>query len=202
MRRWSCETVKVLGLFGWLLKRDCRPAASVVTVKLWRSNVSILVKCCHLLMVTENCSREHERFFSFRLFDISAKIHKYKTFLCRFYEDTGRARDMSQTGLYPYISICLKLWRWCIWRSEECLNSHYFVLECREKWKQCVWCHRCNSHQHSTAENSQTAIFCSVWLTEVFLCGQQRQHWIKWFGFESKGNVELLHPKINTMKKI
>lgn len=44
-------------------------------------------------------------FFPFRLFDISAKTRPDKTFLCRFSDHTGGARDVTQTGLFPCNSI-------------------------------------------------------------------------------------------------
>lgn len=88
--------------------------------------------------------------------------------------------------------------------SVECLNySHYFVPEGKQRNENGVWWrHRCNS-QHSTAENSQSAFFSPVWVTEVFVCfGQQCQHWHKWFHFRSQEYVDLLCAKINTFKEI
>lgn len=48
--------------------------------------------------------------------------------------------------------------------SVERLNySHYFVPGGKQRNENRVWwCHRCNSHQHSTAENSQSAFFGPV----------------------------------------
>lgn len=113
---------------------------------------------------------------------------------CRYLDHTGWVRDMRWFRLYrfPIVHIfevlkmvCLELDAY----SRECLiYSHYFVPECKQRNENRVcWCHRCNSHQHSTAENSQSAFFCPAWLTEGFVCfAQWRQNWLKWFHISQK----------------
>lgn len=118
----------------------------------------------------------------------------------------GQRYDVIQTGSLLHMFEVLELvYLELDAYSVECLNySHYFVPEGKQRNENCVWwCHRCNSHQHSMAENSQSAFFSPVWLTEAFVCvGRQCQHWHKWFHFRSQENVDLLCAKITTFKEI
>lgn len=79
-------------------------------------------------------------------------------------------------------------------RWEECLNISHDLVE-REMESVCGGVAGATVINIPLQKNSQTAIFCPVWLTEVSLCGQQRQRWTKWFSFGSKDNVGLLHSK-------
>lgn len=162
-----------------------------------RNTVARLIK---LLLCRPGCNNYHITAKSRGIIHYQWQIQNGQ---CRYLDHTGWVRDMTcQTGSLPHIvhifevlkMVCLELEAY----SGECLvYSHYFVLECKQRNENRVcWCHRCNSHQHSTAENSQSAFFYPAWLTEVFVCfAQWRQNWIKWFHFRSQENVDLLRAK-------
>lgn len=101
---------------------------------------------------------------------------------------------MILTGLYSHVSVCLKMWKRWVWRSEGRLNiGPWFVPEWGEKWKPCVVVTQVQQSSTSHCRKQPNSNFLSC-----------VTHWglFWWFGFESKGTVDVFHPKINTTKKI
>lgn len=177
----------------WIVKRDYRPAASAVCIKLhWVQTPLVLRNTATSWWQLKTAAGEHDRFSHSDCFDISAKIPKYTDIFVQIlwphWSDQRYDSDWI-IALHSSLFENVETGGNSAFGDQRNDWSHYFVPEMYAKCGGVTGATVINIPLQKTAKQQFSV-----------LCDSLRFFW--WFGFESKGNVDLLHSKINTMKKI